>query len=337
MIQLVQKPEIRHALAAAGQQVTERLAALNIDGQIATDDTVKALKNLRAELNKELTDYEAQRKAIKEGVMSPYNEFEQVYKAEIAEKYKSAIDSLKTKIDSVETEIKSRKEQAVRSYFAELIASENLDFLRYEQTGIKMDLSTSEKKYKEQVNEFITKVQDDIALINSETHAAEMMAEYKLTLNASKAITTVRERKDREKAEAERLRINEIQRRETILRRMGFILRDITSTWEWIQNDSIFLKNSELEAMTTDDFQKLIISFETIIAEYKRQQEPQAAPAPIAAPVEVPQPTAPQQAPQAATAPEIFTATFRCEATREKLIALGAYMRENGIQYTNIK
>ena len=87
-IQLIQKPVIQHEMARVGKSVTERLNALNIEGQVATEATVKSLKELRADLNKELAEFELQRKAIKEAVMNPYSEFEATYKIEISEKYK---------------------------------------------------------------------------------------------------------------------------------------------------------------------------------------------------------------------------------------------------------
>ncbi len=96
----MQVPKIVHRLQAVGARVTERLKELGVDTLVATEDTVKSLKDLRAELNKELTEFESQRKWVKEGVLNPYNEFETIYKAEISEKYKGAIDTLKTKIEN---------------------------------------------------------------------------------------------------------------------------------------------------------------------------------------------------------------------------------------------
>ena len=101
-ITLVQSPIIAHKLQEAGKSVSKGIEELELDKQVATVDTVKSLKEVRAELNKELADFENQRKAIKEGVNNPYNEFENLYKTEISDKYKSAIDTLKDKIASVE-------------------------------------------------------------------------------------------------------------------------------------------------------------------------------------------------------------------------------------------
>src|SRR6185503_10383235 len=96
-IKITQYPVITHKLVEAGKSVTKRIEDLELDKQIATVDTVKSLKDLRAELNKELADLETQRKAIKEGVNKPYLEFEDTYKTEISDKYKIAIDLLKDK------------------------------------------------------------------------------------------------------------------------------------------------------------------------------------------------------------------------------------------------
>ena len=52
-------------LKTCGMKLFTSLKILNIDGQIATIDTIKSLKNLRANLNTELKEYETQRTSIK--------------------------------------------------------------------------------------------------------------------------------------------------------------------------------------------------------------------------------------------------------------------------------
>lgn len=204
-IQLVQLPVIKHALKEVGQSVTDRLAELNIDNLVATDDTVKGLKKLAADLNKELKEYEEQRKFVKEGVMSPYNEFEGIYNAEISEKYKKAIDTLRDKVAVVENRIKADKEKVVRAYFDELCSTHGVDFVTFEQTGIEINLSTTEKKYKEQVEGIVTSILNDLELIETQDHKAETLVEYKRLLNVSEAIINVKKRKEAEVAEAARI------------------------------------------------------------------------------------------------------------------------------------
>lgn len=204
-IQLVQSPVIKHALQEVGKSVTDRLAELNIENLIATDDTVKGLKKLSAELTKELKEYEEQRKVIKNGVMNPYNEFEGIYKSEISEKYKKAIDTLKAKVSAVEDNIKESKKKEVEIYFNSLCASHEIDFVKFEKLGIDINLSTTVKKYKEQVDAYIAGILSDLQLIDTQEHKTETLVEYKKVLSVSEAIITVKNRKAAEEEEAAKI------------------------------------------------------------------------------------------------------------------------------------
>lgn len=338
-IKLVQRPVISHALVAVGKSVTSRLADLNIENTIATLETVKGLKELRAELNKELADFEGQRKFIKEGVLSPYNEFESVYKAEISDKYKSAIDTLKDKIVIVEDKIKEDKKENVKSYFVELCLSEDIDFVSFPQVGLDINLSTTKKAYKEKCNEFIMRISDDLRLIETQDHKAEILVEYKKTLNASKAIKEIQDRKEAEKAEKERIRLNEVQRREAVLRGLTMVYKDFTKTFEYVFDENIYIENGFLETSTKEEFTSKVILIEQLIANKKAHD---AGPEP-----NIPVTTQPEpikqivhqlRAPVVETKPieDLKTASFEVTGTMTQLRALGQYMKENSITYKNI-
>ena len=181
-IELVQNPIIKQNLVETGKSVTKRLKDLNIDNQVATIDTVRSLKDLRIDLNKELADFEAQRKFIKESVLSPYNEFEALYKTEISEKYKSAIDTLKDKIAIVEDKIKEKQEKQISWHTSMNFAcpKRKIEFLTFENVGLEINLSTTEKKYREQCDEYVQRVVDDLALIETQEFAKlKSLVEYK--------------------------------------------------------------------------------------------------------------------------------------------------------------
>ena len=101
---------------------------------------------------------------------------------------------MKSKSESVENELKTKKQQEVREYFEEYKNANDIDFVTYEQIGINVTLSASMKSLKEQAKQFIDKVVDDLKLIETQEHKAEILVEYKQTLNVSKAITTVTNR-----------------------------------------------------------------------------------------------------------------------------------------------
>ena len=124
VIKLVAKPKIAHKLNELGASVTQRIKDLNLENLVATEETVKSLKELRADLNKELESFEEQRKFVKNGILNPYNEFEALYKIEISEKYAGAINILKDKIAQVENKIKQEKRENIKRYFDELCISQ---------------------------------------------------------------------------------------------------------------------------------------------------------------------------------------------------------------------
>ncbi len=221
IIVVKQLPVIEQQLAQIKQQVAERVsAAMQL---ICTEDTVKAVKKARTELNAEFKAWEDKRKEVKTAVMTPYEKFEAVYKDCISDSYKAADKDLKRKIDEVEQELKSKKAAEVKSYFEEYLASKDIDFVTYEQAGINVTLSASLKSLKEQAKAFIDRIVSDLALIETFTDLkAEILVEYKKSLNVSDAITgvkarakAVQEEQARQEAEAEK-RAAEAQRVEAI-------------------------------------------------------------------------------------------------------------------------
>lgn len=215
MIAVKQLPIIVEQLQQVKAEVAAKVDfALRL---VCTEDTVKDVKKVRSELNKELAEYEASRKAVKKAILTPYEQFEVVYKDCVSDTYKKADTELKRKIDSVENELKAQKAAEVKAYFDEYLQSKGIDFVTFESAHINVTLSASMKSLKEQAKAFIDKIADDLALIDTQEHKDDILYEYKHSLNVSNAITTVanrykafeaakaaeEERKAREQAAAE--------------------------------------------------------------------------------------------------------------------------------------
>lgn len=221
IIVVKQLPIIEQQLAQIKEQVVERVqAAMQL---VCTEATVKEIKKARAELNTEFKAWEDKRKEVKTAVMSPYEQFEAVYKDCISDTYKAADKDLKQKIDEVEQQLKTQKAAEVKGYFEEYLESKSIDFITYEQAGINVTLSASLKSLKEQAKAFIDRIESDLKLIETFTDLkAEILVEYKKSLNVSDAITGVKarakaiqEEQARQAAEAEK-RAAEAQRVEAI-------------------------------------------------------------------------------------------------------------------------
>lgn len=215
IIAVKQLPIIVEQLHEVKAEVTAKVEqALSL---VCTENTVKDVKKVRSELNKELKDFEERRKAVKKAIMTPYEQFETVYKDCISDTYKKADTELKGKIDSVENELKEQKKAEVKGYFDEYLTATGIDFVTFENANINVTLSASMKSLKEQAKAFVDKIVDDLTLIDTQEHKDEILYEYKQSLNVSNAITTVanrykaieeakareEERKAREQAEAE--------------------------------------------------------------------------------------------------------------------------------------
>lgn len=192
LIIVKQLPQIEEHLKELSVEIEEKVE--NAKNLVCTEESVKTIKQVRADLNKEFKELEVQRKTVKEQILAPYMQFEEVYKTYISEKYKSADIDLKQKIDNVEDELKEQKEQEIKNYFEEYKVANNIDFVNYEQAKINVTLTASKKSLKEQAKVFIDKIIDDLKLIETQEHKAEILVEYKQTLNISSAITTVTNR-----------------------------------------------------------------------------------------------------------------------------------------------
>lgn len=216
IILLKQEPIIEYSLLAeVGEAIQARIVDLNLDGQVVTDQTVKSVKDMRAELNKEFAEFEKRRKFIKEAVSKPYQEFEAKYKEFVAKHYNEADDTLKGKIFSFENKLRLEREKELQGYFAELCSAKNIDFVPFGLMHLNITLSASMKSLKTQILEFVSKVEQDIELAKTVSDSQEfndkVMYEYRRSLDINTAINTVKEReqaliaaKERTEAEAKR-------------------------------------------------------------------------------------------------------------------------------------
>lgn len=206
LMKVTQLPVIEEHLRSRKEQTEQRVAeAMSL---VCTDETLTSVKNIRAEMNREFADAETQRKAIKAAIMEKYDSFESVYRECIADPYKRADADLKDKIDATESEIKSRCEEMLLGYFRELCAVNEIDFLSFGQTGVKVDMASARaktpKKLMEQIKLKVDGVAQDMKTIGTMgENAPEIMVEYKNNLDLSLAISVVNERHRRAEEERE--------------------------------------------------------------------------------------------------------------------------------------
>jgi len=195
LIILEQLPIIKAKLEQVSTQIKEKVD--NATSLVVNEDTVKEVKKVRAELNKEFSELEIQRKQVKQAIMSKYDEFEEIYKDKVANLYKEADSTLKEKIDTIENELKDEKENELIDFFEEHQKANHLEGLvDYGDIGINVTISASMKSLKEQIKAFCEKVANDIKAMQTDEYSDEIWLEYKFSklFDYAKAKTIVVER-----------------------------------------------------------------------------------------------------------------------------------------------
>lgn len=198
IVELKQAPVIEYdKLVEVGNKVDERLSVYNFDNLLVDENSVKGYKKLRADLNKELKQFEDTRKLIKSEINKPYDEFNDTYNDHIKTKYKNAVNKLKEAIDHSDNKRKQEIEVKAREYFEE---HNNHDFITFERLELKILLSTTVKSLQDEIDTFLNNVDNDIKLIELQEYKERVLVKYQNNLNVSQAIFEVQEEVSREQA-----------------------------------------------------------------------------------------------------------------------------------------
>jgi Protein of unknown function (DUF1351). len=215
IIVIKQLPEIVEQLHTIKDEIKQSVSdALALE---CTTETVKEIKSIRAALKRDFNLLESKRKEVKSKILSPYEQFEQIYKECVTNIFKPADIQLALKIADVEDGLKEQKKAEIFEYFNELCASKGIDFISFDDIGAVITLTASKKSLKEKVKAFLDKTSDDLAMIGTQEYAAEILVEYKRSLNVSQAIMTVTNRNKAIAAERKRAEDARIVREEQII------------------------------------------------------------------------------------------------------------------------
>lgn len=183
VINLKQLPIIEERLRDVKAKIEQRTSA--VMALAVTEETRTDVKKIRTEVRKELEGYEAQRMAVKKAIMTPYEQFEAVYKECVSNPYKAADEALGKKIADVEVGIKQQKEDDVRAFFNELTSGFGLDWLKFEQMNLKVTLTCTPKAMKAAITQSVTKIVRDCAALEENPDRDEIMVEYQKSLDLS--------------------------------------------------------------------------------------------------------------------------------------------------------
>lgn len=189
VIEVTQKPIIVYSLLEKiSKEVQKKITSLNIDTLEPTDENLSVIKSTRADLNKDFKELEEQRKMVKEIVLKDYNLFEEAYKKLISAPFKDADVKLKSLADTVDDEILSLKINGLKNYFAE---ANTFDFINFEDLGLKIIKSKSDKVIKTEIDEYLADVKASIETIKTLQNSDRVLAKFQICKDLSRSISDV--------------------------------------------------------------------------------------------------------------------------------------------------
>jgi ribosome-associated translation inhibitor RaiA len=178
-----------HEIKAEIEEEAKSLMALEVN-----DDTLTAVKTARANFNKQFNELEDKRKAVKNAIMKPYNDFETVYKECVTEPIKTALTAIDGKIAAITVKRTEDKLVKAKAYYESLAGKMGIEWLEFERLGIKVNASDSDSKIYGAIDEAVDKICADVKLIGMNEHSDEVLFEFKKHLNAIRATVDVMER-----------------------------------------------------------------------------------------------------------------------------------------------
>lgn len=204
-IRCTQPPIIAENLDSVRQNLETLLAEVSTLPQ--NDESLKYVKQIRANLSKDFEQMENQRKAVKKQVLEPYDRANQKYTEYISVPYKFADERLKKWVDDYQNGLKQKCADTLREYFDELCQANGIDFLPFHRCGVVVDMAMARqkepRKAMEQIYNCVMSVRSDIDAILKMEDAEEIMAAYRRNPSLSEIMIAV----NQQKQDKERMRL----------------------------------------------------------------------------------------------------------------------------------
>lgn len=154
-----------------------------------TEDNKKDIKKLEQDLNKVVKLLSDERISIKKDFNKPLEEFEAKVK-DISDLIKVTVSDLEVQIKAQEDAQKEDKRIELESYLDTVKG--DLDFINLSHIIDNITLTTTIKKYQQEIDTFLEKVKSDIEVINANPNATRILGKYRLSLDLNKSILAVK-------------------------------------------------------------------------------------------------------------------------------------------------
>lgn len=228
VIRITEVPTIRSSVDELALVVKKRIAELRIEEIEPTEENKKLLKATRANLNKEIKNYEEQRKKIKEILLKDYNVFEEEYKKKIKALYEETDKILKEAIDKIQREQDQELKDYALEYLNERLAVNDPGVIEFDQIKINY---ANKKQIRLSIDNYIDDILKSLNIIKTygENEGRLYAIWLRTNFNLVEAITQLNNDIAVEK-QLER-EIKEREAREALAREM-YKVEEITTTEE---------------------------------------------------------------------------------------------------------
>jgi len=209
LIVVEQIPKITEQLVKVSAEIDKKVH--EAESLVCTEGSLASVKKIRAGFSNDFKEIEKLRKHVKTTVLTPYEQFEAVYKEHVTSKFGKAKEILDKKIGDVESELLTKLTDDLKVYFAEYAESQNVtEYADFAKMMNDITRSTGLPKLKKIAKERIDSIVIGLQTIETqpEEQQAEILSVYREVLSADVAITTVAKRHklraEQEKLQAER-------------------------------------------------------------------------------------------------------------------------------------
>ncbi len=228
VIRITEVPTIRSSVDELALVVKKRIADLRIEEIEPTEENKKLLKATRANLNKEIKNYEEQRKKIKEILLKDYNVFEEEYKKKIKALYDETDKILKEAIDKIQREQDQELKDYALEYLNERLAVNDPGVIEFDQIKINY---ANKKQIRLSIDNYIDDILKSLSIIKTygENEGRLYAIWLRTNFNLVEAITQLNNDIAVEKQLARE--IKEREAREALMREM-YKVEEITTAEE---------------------------------------------------------------------------------------------------------
>lgn len=176
-------------------KVQERINSLNLNAIEATEDNKKILRDTRAELNKEVKQYEEDLKQIDLMINAGFNELKKQYKEKIKSLYKITDEELKEKIEEITQEQLKENENYSKEYYEVKLKSMPLRIgVEYNNIPWDFNFNSSKKSIRETVNNHFEAVEKALLIIDNHEYKDQLQSLWiKNNFNLGNALIELQE------------------------------------------------------------------------------------------------------------------------------------------------